>query len=189
MQSGATRCNGDRVRGLRTKHIAGGRRELAEHEGGGVGRRGLEMLPCRGERALERCGQRQAADPRFEGLQAAPVILCAYRRWRQQPLSCSDDEPQREQPFALWAARRFRDKGDEPLFRWCIHATSRCTAAATWSGNTSSRQRWCPSGHRSVPMAEQGRQPRSEERRVGKECRARWAADHEKKEGGEGGVR
>src|SRR5882672_11878978 len=160
MQSGRACCNGHGVPSLDAEHLTRRRGELAEHQGGGIGRRRLEVLPRRGERPLERAGQRQAADPRLERLQAAAVVLCAHRSWRQQGLRGPDDQPQREQAFALGAAHRFRDQRDELVFRRG-HATSRCTAAATWSGKISSRQRWCPSGQRSVPIAEQGRQSRS----------------------------
>src|SRR2546422_6719278 len=63
MQSGATRCNGNGVGGLNPQHVPRRCGELAEHKGGGVGCRGFEMLPCRGERPLQWCRQRQAADP------------------------------------------------------------------------------------------------------------------------------
>jgi len=51
MQSGGTRCNRDGLRGLGTKHLAGRRGELAEHESRGIGRGGLEMLARSRERA------------------------------------------------------------------------------------------------------------------------------------------
>src|SRR5688572_32716718 len=42
------------------------------------------------------------------------------------------------------------------------------------------QKRWCPSCEREVPMSEiaKGYEFRSEERRVGKECRSRWSPYH-----------
>src|SRR2546430_6700018 len=137
MQSGAARGNGDGVRRLRAEHVARGRRELAEHERRGVGGRRLQMLARRHQRALERCGKREAAQPRFERLEATPVVPGAHRGGGQERFRGAHDEPEREQPLALRATRRFGDQRDEPFFGGRSHATSCCTAAATWAGTLS----------------------------------------------------
>src|SRR5437868_13293928 len=54
-----------------------------------------------------------------------------------------------------------------------ISRTADTSAAVSWIELFP--QRWCP------PFARRRRGSRSEERRVGKECRSRWAPDHEKK--------
>src|SRR6266576_3118092 len=161
MQSGGARGNGDGVPRFDAKHFPGRRGELAEHDGSGVWRRGFEVLAGRGERPLEGRGQCQAADPFFERLQAAAVVFRAHGRRREQRLGGSHHEPQGEETLAARSPRRLGDEGDEAILGGCVHATRRCTAAVTWSGKIASRQRWWPSGHRSVPMAEQGRQSRS----------------------------
>src|SRR5688500_20303954 len=61
-----------------------------------------------------------------------------------------------------------------------------------------SLEEWLKFIKKSAPADEKERRARSEERRVGKECRARWSQDHQTKQtggdggggrGGEGGVR
>src|SRR5439155_1532639 len=58
MQSRGARGNGDGVSGFSAQHLPGRGGELAEHQRGGSGGRGFEVLARRGERPLGRRGQR-----------------------------------------------------------------------------------------------------------------------------------
>src|SRR6058998_4233926 len=185
MYAGGAGGNRDGVSGLRPQHFAGWGDELRQDQRRGGGARRLEVLQRGGERALERRGERETREPGLEGLQAAPVVPGRDGARREQPLRRAEDQPEREQAVALRAARRRTDQHDQTAFgggRGLDHATRRATAAATSAGAMSRRQRWWPSGQVAVPEAEQGRQSRSEERRVGKECsspcRSRWSPYH-----------
>src|SRR5436309_14978305 len=67
--------------------------------------------------------------------------------------------------------------GETGLSRRCCRSSTRVgTATPTaWTPYQTTSRPTCGRGrHQSTPSTS----PRSEERRVGKECRSRWAADH-----------
>src|SRR6266511_1163420 len=175
MYAGGAGGNDHGVPRLGAEHVPGRSHELGEHEGGRSGRPGLEVLPRRGDGALEGGGEREAREPRLQRLEAAAVILARYRPRREQRLRDAHHEPQGEQPVAYGPPGRLGGERDEPLLGGRggpgDHATSRSTAAATSAGATSARQRWWPSGQVAVPVAEQGRQSRA---RCSTTARARY---------------
>src|SRR5712691_8637878 len=164
MYAGRPRGDGDRVARVRAEHVAGRRDELRQHDGGGGGRRGLEVLAGGRQRALERGGKREAGEAGLERLEPSPVIARRDGPRGEQRLGAAQHQPNGEQTVALGAPVRGGDERDQPLLarrRRTDHATSCSTARATSSGAMSRRQRWWPIGQRAVPVAEQGRQSRA----------------------------
>src|SRR6266568_7076705 len=164
MYAGRPHGNNHGLPRLGAEHVARGSDELGQHQGGRRRGAGLEVITRRGDRALERRGQREAREPCLERLEPAAVILAGDGLRRERRLGRPHDEPQGEQPVAFGPACRRGGERDEPLFRRGSgrgHATRRSTAAATSTGARSARQRWWPRGQVAVPVAEQGRQSRS----------------------------
>src|SRR6266700_1140350 len=164
MYAGRPHGNDHGLPRLGAEHVARGSDELGQHQGGRRRGAGLEVITRRGDRALERRGQREAREPCLERLEPAAVILAGDGLRRERRLGRPHDEPQGEQPVAFGPACRRGGERDEPLFLRGSgrgHATRRSTAAATSTGARSARQRWWPRGQVAVPVAEQGRQSRS----------------------------
>src|SRR6266850_3405184 len=137
MYAPRARGNAHGIRGFGAEHVAGGRDELTQHHGGRLRGRRFEMVPRRGERALEWRGEREAAEARLQRLEPAAVVLRADGRGREDRFRDAYHQPQGEQPVPLRTPRRFRDQRDEALLGGgrrpylIAHATSRSTAAAT----------------------------------------------------------
>src|SRR6185503_10094691 len=129
--------NAHGIRRFGAEYVAGGSDELTQHHGGRLRRRRFEMVTCRGERALEWRGEREAAETRLERLEPAAVVLGADGRGREDRFGGAYHQPQGEQPVPLRTPGRFRDQRDESLLGsgrrpYLIdHATSRSIAAAT----------------------------------------------------------
>src|SRR6266545_6487080 len=115
MYAGGAGGNDHGVPRLGAEHVPGRSHELGEHEGGRSGRPGLEVLPRRGDGALEGGGEREAREPRLQRLEAAAVILARYRPRREQRLRDAHHEPQGEQPVAYGPPGRLGGERDEPL--------------------------------------------------------------------------
>lgn len=144
MYARGPRGNGDDLARFGSEHVPGGGDELREHERRRRGRRRLEVVPGGRERAPERGGQGQSAEPRLERLQSTLVVLDREGVWWEQPLGGADHEPEGEQSVPFGPAGRSGEEPDEALFRRRRrpgHATRRCAAAATSAGVMSPRQR------------------------------------------------
>src|SRR6266508_121473 len=156
--------NRDGIARAWTEHVPRGRDELGEDQRRGPWAGGIEVVPRRDQRPPERRGESERREPAIERRETTPVIPGRHRARRQESLRGAEHEPEREQAVSFGAAGRSGEQRDEPLLGGRggrDHATRRSTAASTVAGAMSPRQRWWPSGHCAVPVAEQGRQSRA----------------------------
>ena len=154
---------GQRLAGLRAAGLARRRHQLAQHLGRGLRARVLELADRRGQRAPKRRRQREAGEPVLERLQPPAVGAFGGRRIPQQVLRDAHREPEREDPLAPRA--RARSAAARRAARWRqdpsrSRAASGVSVANTMSGRISRMQRWCSSGHSSLPWLLHGRHSR-----------------------------